>query len=116
MRVGRRFAKFVLGGVSLCLVLGACAAWFAYMYVTDGDTAAHLIRAKAARFLPHANLELGKVKFRPLSGEVSIRDIYLREWTDGSEKLIGRIPWLSVRFDPWKVFERAASHVPWLGD
>ena len=67
--------------------------------VTDSDTAARLIKAHAARFLPGAMLEMGKPNIRLLVGEVKIKDIALRQRIDGEPFVTTRIPWLSLRLD-----------------
>ena len=99
MRLGRRVAKFLIWSlVVLAAILGG-AAWFAYALVTDSDTAARLIKAHAAKFLPGALLEMGKPNIRLLVGEVKIKDIALRQRIDGEPFVTARIPWLSLRLD-----------------
>lgn len=100
MRLARRVAKLVVWAGAFLLLVGAGAAWFAYAVVTDGETAARLIRAHAARLLPRSAIELGKVGISITRGEVSINHIFLRQNIDGQSFLAARIPWLSVRMDP----------------
>ena len=68
MRLGKRVAKVLAWGLVLILLISAGAAWFAYALVTDSDTAARLIRAQAARFLPRSTIEMGEGQRRHLEG------------------------------------------------
>jgi hypothetical protein len=99
MRLARRLAKLVLWAVALLVLLAAGAVWFAYAVVTDGETAARLIRAQAARFLPRAALELGRVNISLAHAELTINHIFVKQRIDGQPFLAARIPWLSVRMD-----------------
>ena len=99
MRLVRRMAKFLIWTLAVLAVIVGGAAWFAYALVTDSDTAARLIKAHAAKFLPGSMLEMGKPNIRLLVGEVKIKDIALRQRIDGEPFVTTKIPWLSLRLD-----------------
>jgi hypothetical protein len=99
MRLWRRVVKVVLWAIFLVVLLTAGAVWFAYAVVTDGETAARLIRAQAARFLPRSVVELGRVNISLIRGEVTINHVFIKQKIDGQPFLAARIPWLSVRMD-----------------
>ncbi|QEH38454.1 AsmA family protein [Aquisphaera giovannonii] len=96
----RRLAKVFFWGLTLLLMLAACACWFAYKLVTDSDTIGRLVRAHAARFFPGSTLETGPASVSILKGEVSLRNVQLRQRIDGRPFLAARVAWLSLRLDP----------------
>ncbi|WP_165232614.1 AsmA family protein [Aquisphaera insulae] len=102
MRVRKklRLMKAIFWGLTLLLLMAACAGWFAYKLVTDSETIARLVRAQAARFLPGSTLETSPASVSILKGEVSLRNVQLRQRIDGRPFLAARIAWLSVRVDP----------------
>ena len=100
MRLGRRLAKVLAWGLVLIVLIAAGAAWFAYALVTDSDTAARLIRAQAARFLPRSTIEMGKVNVGILKGEVTVNQIHVLQRIDGQSFLTSWVPWLRVKLDP----------------
>ena len=73
MRLGRRVAKFLIWGLVLLVAILAGAAWFAYALVTDSDTAARLIKAQAARFLPRSLARDGPGQHPAACGEVTVK-------------------------------------------
>ena len=74
MRIGRRVAKVVFWGLVLCLSILGGGLWFAYTYVTDSANAARWIRQYAVRYLPGSELDPGRVRVRPLIGELTLHD------------------------------------------
>ena len=52
MRIGRRVVKALIWGLVLCLSILGGGLWFAYWYMTDGETVAQLIREHAVRYFP----------------------------------------------------------------
>jgi hypothetical protein len=97
----RRLVKVMAWAMALIVLMGAGLAWFAYTLVTDGDTAARLIKGQAARLLPSSIVEMGKVTvgiFR--GGQVELKNIHLRQRINGQLFETASIPWLSVRIDP----------------
>ena len=99
MRLLRRVAKIMAWGLVLIAILIAGAGYFAYALVTDSDTAARLIKAQVARFLPRSIIDMGRVNIRLLAGEVTVSHIQVRQRIDGQPFVTARIPWLSVRID-----------------
>lgn len=59
MCIGRRVARALFWGLVLCFSTLVGGLWFAYWYLTDGDTVAQLIREKAVRYFPGSTLEPG---------------------------------------------------------
>jgi hypothetical protein len=103
MQRRRRVAKVVLWGLVVIVLTSAGVAWFAYALVTDSETAARLIKAHSARFLPRSIVEMGKVNVGLLRGEVTISQIHVRQRIDGLPFLAARVPWMSVRLDARQV-------------
>ncbi len=103
MRLGRRLAKVFLWGLVLIVLITAGAAWFAHALVTDGEAAARMIKAQAARYLPRSIVEMGHVNIGILKGEVKIDHCNVFQRIDGLSFLTARVPWLSVRLDPRQV-------------
>jgi hypothetical protein len=105
MPIGRRVVKILLWGfVLLCSTLGG-GLWFAYWYVTNGESTAKLIREQALRFFPSANLDPGRVHISLVGGKVELHDIRLRQEIDGATFETVRIPWLSLRINRSKLTE-----------
>src|SRR5271157_5799136 len=100
MRLWRRLAKISFWGLVLIVLITAGAAWFAYALVTDGETAARMIKGQAARFLPRSIVEMGRVNIGILKGEVTVSQFHVLQRIDGQSFLTARVPWLSVRLDP----------------
>lgn len=74
--------------------------WFAYVYATDSETLARVIRNGAPRYLPDATVEVGRAKVRPFAGEFHVSQISVRQTIDGVPFETLRIPWLNLRHDP----------------
>ena len=100
MRLWRRLAKFMFWAMVLIVLIMAGAAWFAYALVTDSETAARMIKAQAARFLPRSIVEMGRVNIGILKGEITISHLNVLQRIDRQSFLTARVPWLSVRLDP----------------
>ena len=103
MRIGRRIVKIVFWGVLLSLSISGGALWFAYWYMTDSDTAARLIREHAVKYFPGSTLEPGRVRIRPLLGEVVLNQLQLLQRIDGMPFEVLRIPWLNIRINTRKL-------------
>ena len=103
MRLGRRLAKVLIWGLVLIVLITAGAAWFAYALVTDSETAARLIRAQAARYLPRSIVEMGRINIGILKGEVTVSRFHVLQRIDGQSFLTAQVPWLSVKLDPRQV-------------
>src|SRR5208337_629161 len=103
MRLWRRLAKLLFWGLALIVLIMAGAAWFAYALVTDSETAARMIKAQAARFLPRSIVEMGRVNIGIWKGEMTVSHFHVLQRIDGQSFLTARVPWLSVRLDPRQV-------------
>ena len=66
MRIGRRVMKALFWGLVLCLSILGGGLWFAYWYMTDGETVAQLIREHAVRYFPGSTLDPGRVQIQPV--------------------------------------------------
>ncbi len=104
MPIGRRLVKVMLLGMVLCLSTSAVGLWYAYWYVTDSETAARVIREHAVRYFQHAILKPGRVRVRPLVGQMVLHQIQLMQRIDGVVHETLQIPWLNVRLNPRKLF------------
>lgn len=101
----RRLAKFLLWSATFGLILSAAAIWFAYAFVTDGDTVARMLQASLRTFFPRAEFEFGRVDFRPLRGKATLRNVTATQAVDGRPFRSASILWLELHFDPWKLLE-----------
>lgn len=99
----RRLVKFLVWSLIVGLTLTTAAVWFAYAFVTDGDTVGRLIRAELRLFFPHAQLDFGKIDFRPLRGKATLKQVSAAQTIDGQPFRTAIIPWMEVRFDPWRL-------------
>ncbi len=96
MRIGRRFARVVFWGLVLCLSILGGGLWFAYTYVTDSANAARWIRQYAAKYLPGSELDPGRVRMRPLIGELTLNEARIFQKIGGSPFQTLRVRWLHV--------------------
>jgi len=103
MRIGRRLRKVVFWGMVLCLSILAGGLWFAYWYLTDGETAARLIKQQAVRFLPGSILDPGRVKIGLFKGQVTLSQVLLRQPIDGAMVQSLRIPYLNIQINSRKL-------------
>ena len=71
--------------------------------MTDSDTAAQLIREHAVKYFPGSTLEPGRVRIRPLLGEVVFNQLQLIQRIDGAPFEVLRIPWLNIRINTRKL-------------
>ena len=99
MRLGRRVAKVMIWGLVLIGLILAAGGWFAYALLTDGDTAARLIKAQAARFLPRSIVDMGRVNVGLFRGDVTVTHVLVRQMIDGQPFPAASIPWMSVKLD-----------------
>ena len=105
MRMGRRVARFLFWGSVLCFSTLAGGLWFAYWYITDGETTARIIREHAVRYFPKAILEPGRVRPRLFAGELVLHDLKLKQAIDGALFETLRIAYLQIRLNPRKLAE-----------
>jgi AsmA-like C-terminal region len=103
MRIGRRVVKALIWGVVLCLSILGGGLWFAYWYMTDGDTVAQLIRERAVRYFPRSTLDPGRVRISLYGGEAVFRQLRMFQKIDGAPLELLRIPWLSIRINTRKL-------------
>ena len=95
--------KALFWGLTLSLSIAGGALWFAYWYMTDSDTAAHLIRERAVNYFPGSSLEPGRVRVRPLLGEVVFNQLHLVQRIDGAPFEVLRIPYMNIRINTRKL-------------
>jgi hypothetical protein len=103
MRIGRRVAKVFVWGMLLCLSTLIGGLWFAYWYMTDGETIAQVIREKAARYFPGSTLEPGGVHISLFGGKIVFKQLKLIQKIDGAPFEALRIPWLNIRINTRKL-------------
>jgi hypothetical protein len=103
MRIGRRIVKILFWGLLLSFSIAGGALWFAYWYMTDSETAARLIREHAVKFFPGSSLEPGRVRIRPILGEIVLNQLQLLQRIDGTPFEVLRIPWLNIRINTRKL-------------
>lgn len=101
----RRLAKFLFWSATFGLILTAAATWFAYAFVTDGDTVGRMLQASLRAFFPRAEFEFGRVDLRPLRGKATLRNVTATQVVDGRPFPSVSILWLELHFDPWKLLE-----------
>jgi hypothetical protein len=87
---------FWLGVILLAALIGG--VWFAYRHVTDSARLVAEIEREAPRYL-RGRLELGRARWVPLVGHISLSQIFLWQKMDGLDHLAARIPWLLIRHD-----------------
>ena len=117
MRVRHRHRWRRILGWGMVVVLASLTGglWFAYIYATDSETLAGVIREAAPRFLPGARVDVLSVKPKLLKGEVHLNQVSVMQPLDGSPFQVIRIPWLSVRQDPKRLLEGRLERVDPLG-
>src|SRR5438309_2243567 len=104
MSLARRIRKIAVWSMVLLLAVLAGGVGFAYLYVTDSDNVAAVIRQKATRFLPDSILAVAKVQLRPIVGDITLNNISLQQRVDGQYFLAAQVPWLRIKHDPWAAF------------
>ena len=104
-RLGRRIARFVFWGLTLCFCSLAGGLWFAYWYITDSETIARVIKEHAVRYLPTAILEPGRIRPSLIKGELAFHELRLRQVIDGSSFETLRIAYLELKVNPRKLAE-----------
>ncbi len=103
MRIGRRIVKVLFWGAVLCLSIVVGGLWFAYWYLTDGDTIAQLIRERAVRFFPGSTLDPGRVHISLSGGEIAFRNLKLIQRIDGQPFETLAVPYLKISIDAKKL-------------
>jgi hypothetical protein len=104
MSVKRRLRKLFAWVIILSLCIVAGGLWFAYLYLTDGEAAARLIKQSATRFLPGSVLDPGRVKIGLARGEVTLTRAILTQTINGASFPALDIAWLSVLVDSHKLW------------
>ena len=105
MRICRRIVKILLLLVVLSVSTLVGGVWFAYWYLTDGETVAKLIREQGIRYFPHSVLKPGRVDVQALRGELVFRQLQLIQRVDGAQFETLYLPWLNVKINLRKLFE-----------
>jgi AsmA-like C-terminal region len=105
MQIARRLARALVLGLAFIVFFAACGGWFLYSYITDKATVARWIRDYSTRYLPGSTVEPGRVHPSLSAGEVVLHDAQLRQRIDGVLFQALRIPYLSVQFNPRKLFK-----------
>ncbi len=103
MRIGRRLVKALVWGLLLCLSILGGGLWFAYWYMTDGETVAQLIREHAVRYFPRSTLDPGRVRISLYGGELVFRQLRMIQKIDGAPFEVLRIPWLNIKINNRKL-------------
>ncbi len=103
MRMGRRVLKLCVWVLVVKLSIIGGGLWFAYTYVTDSANAARWIRQYAVKFLPGSDLDPGRVRMRPLIGELTLINTRIFQRIDGAPFQTLRIPWLHVMVNTRKL-------------
>ena len=103
MRIGRRLMKALVWGLLLCLSILGGGLWFAYWYMTDGETVAQLIREHAVRYFPHSTLDPGRVRISLYGGELVFRQLRMIQKIEGAPFEVLRIPWLNIKINSRKL-------------
>jgi hypothetical protein len=104
MSIGKRIRKALKWAVILILAIFAGTVAFAYLYVTDGDKLAVLIKHRAVRLLPGTMLGLAKVQLRPFVGDITFQHVSFQQRVDSQILETAHIPWLRIRHDAWASF------------
>ena len=77
---------------------------YAYLYITDSETLAEIIRNEAPRYLPKVRIRMDRVMLRPFVGDVELRQTTLIQKIDDVDFASVSIPWLQVRSDVRSLF------------
>lgn len=91
----------VLGwGMVVVLASLAGGIWFAFNYLTSGETIARVIKAGLPRYLPHTRVEIGRARTSLVKGEIHISNLLIQQVIDGQLFPTLRLPWLRIRHNP----------------
>jgi 4-amino-4-deoxy-L-arabinose transferase-like glycosyltransferase len=103
----RRRVRKVLGwGAFLVVAILVGGTIAAYVYVTESDTVADLIRREAPKYLPGCRVNVLKVRFRPFWGDVGLNQVHVYEPDKGSPDLkVASAYRVTIKFDPWAMFK-----------
>jgi hypothetical protein len=101
MRIGRRVAKVVFGGLLFCLSVLGGGLWYAYTYVTDSETAARWIKLYAVRYLPGSEVDASRVRVR--LSEWTLNQTRIHQRIDGLWFETLRVPWLHILINTRKL-------------
>jgi hypothetical protein len=101
MAARRRIRKILAWGTTLCFCIVVGGGIFAYTYVTDNENLRTIIRDGAPKFLPTSQLEVSRVRVRPVAGEIILHNLAIRQSEGGIPKFVGMSPYVRVSYDPW---------------
>ena len=105
VRHRHRLRKVLFWGAAVVLSSLAGGLGFAYYYVTDSETLARFVRTEGARFLPGSFVDLARARVKPFLGEIYLTNLTAHQPIDGAPFRVARLPWLSLKYDPWAMFE-----------
>jgi 4-amino-4-deoxy-L-arabinose transferase-like glycosyltransferase len=106
MHLRRRTRKVLGWGAFLVVAILVGGTIAAYFYVTDSETLADLIRREAPRYLPGCRVNVMKVRFRPLWGDVGLNQVHVYEPDkDSPDLMVASAYRVTIRFDPWAMFK-----------
>ncbi len=103
MSIGRRVRKILFWATLLSACILAGGLWCAFLFLTDGETAARLIRQEAIKYLPGSFLDPGRVKIGLFKGQATLSQATLRQSIDGAPFQALDIPFLNIQFDAQKL-------------
>ena len=103
MRIGRRVVKALVWGLVLSLSILGGGLWFAFWYMTDGETVAQIIREGAVPYFPGSTLDPGRVHISMYGGKVEFHQVSLTQRIDGAPFQVLHIPWLNIRINTQKL-------------
>lgn len=72
---------------------------FAFWYVTDSETVAALIHSQGKRFLPGSDVNVGRVRIRPLLGEINFQHLQINQPLDRTPFQTLRLPWAKIEYN-----------------
>jgi hypothetical protein len=101
----RRMRKVLGWGLVLLVAVLIGGGWFAYSYVTDGETLRAAIRDGAPRFLPGSLVDVRKVHVKPFAGQVILSSLSVRRLEAGNAVPDGTSPWVQISYDPWAMLD-----------
>lgn len=96
----RRLRKVLAWGTAVLLASLSGGVWFAYVYVTDSETLARIVRAEAPKYLPGSVVEVAKARVGLFKGEFQLSQVKVWQSLDRVPFAAVQIPWMSVRNNP----------------
>ena len=105
MRLRRRLRKILGWGTLVLMAVVIGGGYFAYTYVTDNETLRAAISAGAPRFLPNSQVDVLRVRVRPIAGEIVLSNVSIRQSENGISNLVGLSPWIQISYDAWSMLD-----------